>query len=190
MISTIGLAIASFVATNLDDIFILMLFLADRRFSFRHTIIGHYLGIGILVGLSVLGALVALLIPLEWVRLLGLLPIALGIKQLIDLRRGEEETEALPSESRWSLKFLTVASVTFANGGDNIGVYIPLFASHSSAQVTLMVLVFAIMSALWCAVAFYLVRRTRLGDQMRRFGDRLMPLVLIALGLLILADAF
>ena len=88
------------------------------------------------------------------------------------------------------LYFLTVLSVTFANGGDNVGVYIPMFASLTVAKLVLTVLVFTLMSIIWCGIAYYLVRHTRVGDQMRRFGDRLMPIVLIILGLLILADAF
>lgn len=192
MLPILGLAVAAFISTNLDDIFILMLFFADRRYPPRQILAGHFLGITLLVALSVVGALVALLIPTEWIRFMGLLPIAIGLKQLYDLWRGKDDDDELPAENRSgrSLYFLTVLSVTFANGGDNVGVYIPMFASLTVAKLVLTVLVFTLMSIIWCGIAYYLVRHTRVGDQMRRFGDRLMPIVLIILGLLILADAF
>jgi cadmium resistance protein CadD (predicted permease) len=54
---------------------------------------------------------------------------------------------------------LTVAAVTFSNGGDNIGIYIPLFAKYSSAgEVVLITLIFMLMTAIWCIIAYYLVR--------------------------------
>lgn len=41
------------------------------------------------------------------------------------------------------LPFLAVAAVTFSNGGDNIGVYTPMFAQYNSvSQVTTLIVVF------------------------------------------------
>jgi cadmium resistance protein CadD (predicted permease) len=45
------------------------------------------------------------------------------------------------------LSFLAIAAVTFSNGGDNIGVYIPIFAKHNSAsQITAPVAVLMAMA--------------------------------------------
>ena len=49
------------------------------------------------------------------------------------------------------LPFLAVAAVTFSNGGDNIGVYTPMFAQYNSvSQVTTLIVVFMLMTAVWC----------------------------------------
>ena len=54
----------SFVATNIDDLFILMLFFSqtDAVFRVRHVVVGQYLGFASLVALSVLGSLGGLVV--------------------------------------------------------------------------------------------------------------------------------
>jgi cadmium resistance protein CadD (predicted permease) len=71
-------AVALFVATNLDDIFILVAFFADPGLRARQVIVGQYLGIGALVLISVIAALIALVIPFAYIGFLGLVPIAMG----------------------------------------------------------------------------------------------------------------
>jgi cadmium resistance protein CadD (predicted permease) len=42
-----------------------------------------------------------------------------------------------------------VAGVTLANGGDNIGIYLPLFAARPAGQMALLRAVFAGMLVVW-----------------------------------------
>jgi cadmium resistance protein CadD (predicted permease) len=171
--------VAAFAATNVDDLFLLVAFFGDRSFRPRHVLAGQFAGIAALYGASAAAALVALVFPPEWLSLLGLVPIALGAKQL----RGRAEQKAeLPASSG----ILGVAAVTVANGGDNIGVYAPLFANSTAYSVALTGLVFAAMTALWCYAAYRLVSHPGLGAAIRRSGSRAVPFVLIALGVWIL----
>lgn len=64
----------------------------------------------------------------------------------------------------------------------------PLFAA-SRQNILVYVAVFAVMTALWCALGFKLVNNRAFGTKLRRFGDIILPIVLIALGLRILAGA-
>jgi cadmium resistance protein CadD (predicted permease) len=81
--------------------------------------------------------------------------------------------------------------VTFSNGGDNIGVYTPLFAKYSSAfEVATLVSVFMAMTAVWCAIGYYLVNHPLFEKYMRRFGRVVLPFVLIGLGVYIIAETF
>ena len=81
--------------------------------------------------------------------------------------------------------------MTFSNGGDNIGVYTPMFAQYNSAgQVTTLIVVFMAMTAVWCIVAYYLVNHPLVASRVRRIGHIVMPFVLIGLGVYILAQAF
>ena len=59
--------VAAFAATNVDDIFILMLFFSkvDGEFRNRHVVLGQYLGFAALVALSVLGSLGVLVVSEE-----------------------------------------------------------------------------------------------------------------------------
>jgi cadmium resistance protein CadD (predicted permease) len=124
--SLLGIGVSAFVATNIDDIFVLMLFFSSSNFQKGQVIVGQYLGIGLLVGISALGSLLALVIPQYIIGLLGLVPISIGIVRLIQLRKRDNPMPEQTTErvSRWHhLSVLTVAGVTFSNGGDNIGVY-------------------------------------------------------------------
>lgn len=47
-----------------------------------------------------------------------------------------------------------------------------------------------VLTAFWCGTAFYLVNRSFLADRFRRISRKVLPFVLIALGIYILAEAF
>ena len=85
-------------------------------------------------------------------------------------------------------QWISVALVTIANGGDNLGVYIPLF-SRDLPWFPIYAGVFAVMTGIWCAAGYWLVNHPVLGARIRQYGHRVFPWVLIALGLLILSDA-
>ena len=192
LISTLGVAVVVFASTNIDDLFVLMGFYAEPRFRSRDVVAGQYIGIAALFAASVIFSLVSLVIPEAYVGLLGLVPIVIGGRQLFDLRRGRESAEEglQPiADGGGHVRALTVAAVTIANGGDNIGVYTPLFATRTGYELALIGVVFAVMTALWCAVGRWMVRHRTLGAPIRRYGHRIVPFVLIALGVLILHDA-
>jgi cadmium resistance protein CadD (predicted permease) len=83
----------------------------------------------------------------------------------------------------------SVAAVTIANGSDNIGVYIPLFARGSAIQTTIIALVFFTLIAVWCYVAYNLVNHPTVADILERYGGIVLPFVLIILGITIMNDS-
>lgn len=138
------------------------------------------------------GSLISLVLAPAYVGLLGLLPVLIGLKKLFDLRQGagESEDEKPHDGGAGALgRMASVAAVTIANGGDNIGIYTPLFATQRPVEIALVVAVFAVMTALWLGVAHWLVHHRRFGAPIRRYGHVVVPFVLIALGLFILYEA-
>src|SRR3990170_8943095 len=104
-----------------------MVFFAKRSFPTTQIIVGQYVGMGLLLGVSLVGSLIALLIPHHLIGLVGLFPIAIGIKELVELRNrkdedGDDEDKAIVVnhlyKNRWKtyLPFLTVATITFSGG--------------------------------------------------------------------------
>jgi cadmium resistance protein CadD (predicted permease) len=195
MLDVLGIvAIAAFAATDIDDLFLLMMFFSSRIYPARQVVIGQHLGIGALVSVSIIGSLIALVIPTYIIGLLGMVPIAIGIKELIDTKKDESpsmQTIKRKRKNRSYLAFLTVAAVTISNGGDNIGVYVPLFSKYSTAgQITMVTAIFITMTAVWCIIAYYLVNHPLLASRVRRIGNIIMPFALIGLGIYILIDSF
>ena len=186
-----GLAIALFASTNVDDMFVLVGFFADPKFRPREIVTGQYAGIATLFALSVLGSLLALVISRAYIGLLGIVAIALGVKRLFDLYRNRELTESSlehPDTGRHT-RVATVAFLTFANGADNLGIYMPAFAIRSPIEIGMIAAIFAVMTGLWCFSAHWLVHHPRFGKPIRRYGQRVAPLVLIAIGVSIMYDA-
>ena len=66
-----------------------------------------------------------------------------------------------------------------------------MFAQYNSAsQITTIITVFMAMTAVWCTAAYYLVNHSLIASRIRREGHIILPFVLIALGIYILAESF
>ena len=187
-----GLAIVLFVSTNVDDLVVLVGFFAHPRFRARDVVAGQYAGLTVLFVLSAAGALLSLVIPNTYLGLLGIFPILIGIRKLVALRHDPVATEQTPGLNGSTTSYGNIAGValvTIANGGDNIGVYMPSFAVHSASQIAIIAVVFVAMTALWCMFAHWMVNRPRLGAPLRHYGHIFAPIVLIGLGILIIHHA-
>lgn len=186
------LAVAVFVATDIDDLLLLALCFANPLLHKSAIVAGQFAGIGALVLISALAAAFAVRLPAGWVALLGLVPLVMGLLAL-DAGDDHDDDEVAAATVRrpglrWPAQMLAVASLTVANGGDNLGVYIPLFAG-APHLIGAFALIFGLLTALWCGAGYLLVYNRLLGDRMRRVGQRVLPFVLILLGIVILADA-
>lgn len=187
LLAAVITATLSFAATNIDDIFVLTLFFSQRNQRLRswHIVAGQYLGFSALIVVSLLGFLGAGLVRQEWIGLLGIAPIAIGIHKLLK-RNDDPENDV--KEQRSLSGIFGVASVTFANGGDNIGIYTPLFASFNSARLVVTLCVFYILLALWCVVGYAITGHEVVGRLLKRYGHLLVPLVLVGLGVYIIIE--
>ncbi|MBD2104573.1 cadmium resistance transporter [Leptolyngbya sp. FACHB-261] len=196
--TAIPTGLTAFAATNLDDIVILLLFFSQVNAVFhrRHIVTGQYLGFGALVLASLPGFFSNLILPQPWVGLLGIIPVTIGISRLLDQGMDEvdEEEEPEPNEGSFLTSFVSpqtysVAAVTFANGGDNIGIYVPLFASSTLESLIAILGVFFTLVGLWCYTAYRLTRLPAIADALARYGNQVVPFVLIGLGILILIES-
>ncbi|MEU4739964.1 cadmium resistance transporter [Actinosynnema sp. NPDC023658] len=176
MVLDIIRAVGLFAVTNVDDIVLLALFFAQGVPPVR-VVLGQYLGfVGILV-VAVAAALGATLLPPPVLPWLGLLPLALGVKAAWQAWRGGDDSPPAATGA------LGVAAVTFANGGDNVGVYVPVFATTG---ITKYVIVFLVLVAVWCGAGRYFATRPVIAQALSRWGHVLLPVVLIVIGVLIL----
>ncbi|MEU1841303.1 cadmium resistance transporter [Micromonospora chersina] len=189
MIDLLATAVAAagvFAATNIDDIVVLTVFFVAARGTGRprswQIVAGQYAGIGALVAVAVVVAAGLLVVPDPWTGLLGLLPVALGVRALL-ARDDDDQPPAVVGT------LLGVAGVTVANGADNIAVYVPVFRSLDPAAGLVWLLVFAALVAVWCAVAAALGSHPRVVALVGRAGHWLVPTVFIALGLVILTTS-
>lgn len=201
LLSTLVTAVVTFVVTNLDDIVLLMLFFAQTNAQFRrrHVVIGQYLGFVAIVAVSLIGFFGSLWVPERWIGFLGLVPIAIALKQLVSPEDDDDELAELEHFDDYATKpslfsslfnryTYGVAAITFANGGDNIGVYIPLFASVNLAQLIVLISAFLVLTAAWCYLGFFVAQHPAVARVLERYGHRIVPIVLICLGIYIIVE--
>ncbi|ORA31992.1 cadmium resistance transporter [Mycobacterium aquaticum] len=179
-----------FAVTNVDDMVMLTVFFGraeGRRSAVLRVVVGQYLGFIAIVVVSMLGALGATLLPDSVAPYLGLLPIALGVRAGW-LAWGSRHDRAEDVDRDDGVGVLHVALVTFANGGDNIGVYVPVFAVAGVGSMIGYVAVFLVGVAVWCVAGRYLASRPAIATVLSRWGHIILPVVLIGIGLRILAE--
>lgn len=197
-ITAIPISIAAFIATNIDDIFILLLFFSqvNTLFRRRHIVIGQYLGFTILILASLPGFFGRMLLPQSWIGILGIAPIILGVRQwLFSDEENSDDTPNIEQDSVFSslTNYISpqtcgVAAVTFANGGDNIGIYVPLFANCTWDSLAVILSIFFTLVGVWCYTAYRLSHIPIVAETLTRYGSYLVPFVLVALGVSILSE--
>lgn len=179
-----------FAVTNIDDIVVLALFFAQvagRPGGTFRIVAGQYLGFaGILVA-ALAAAFGASFLPESVRPYFGLLPLLLGLRAAWKVWRGDDDDDDLSTHGEGP-SVLTVAGVTFANGGDNIGVYVPVFVTAGNARLALYAATFLILVAVLCAAGKFLATRPPIARVLSRWGHILLPVVLIVLGVVILVE--
>jgi cadmium resistance transport/sequestration family protein len=202
VIETTLAAILAFISTNVDDIFILITWFAleSKTLTKQNILFGQYLGLISLILISVGGLLVGIIIPKGYIGLLGLFPIYIGLSKFIRyLLRGnvEESEEAQVNEAARTgfmanlvgVQTINIAAITIANGGDNIGIYIPFFSTLSAVGLLYTILIFLILVFLLVKTAWYLTRHPALTAVFRKYNHIIFPLVLVGLGIYILIES-
>jgi cadmium resistance protein CadD (predicted permease) len=182
VVKVLAASLTTFAATNLDDIFLLTVFFA-RRVPTRRVVAGQYLGFAAIVAVSfalVWG--VSHTIPRVWIRILGILPVAIGVKELVHAQRFKTVHAERVNPS---LSVLSIAAITLANGADNVGVYAPFFVA-SRMHLQLVLVVYGLLVLVWCAVGKWFGHHALVLKSLDCWGHGIVPFVLIGLGSYIL----
>lgn len=189
MISPALQAMGLFMVTNIDDIIVLSLFLArgaGQRGTTTKIIVGQYLGFGGILLASVAVTFGAgLFLPDAAIAYFGLIPLLLGAFAAWQVWRNGDDDDTVADKP---VTALTVAAVTFANGGDNIGVYVPVFLAVGTGALVTYCIVFLALVAVLVLVAKLVATRKPIAEVPERWEHILFPLVLIVLGLVILIE--
>lgn len=183
-------AVALFAGTNADDVVVLALLNAASRTVGRprrwEIWAGQYAGIGALTGVSLAAGRGLALVPGRWLWLLALVPLALGVVNLVAVIRSRHRGEEPRSPSAGGA--LGVAAFAIANGADDLAAYPPFFATTGTAQTVVTLAVFAGCIAVWCLAGTVLTRHKRITEAVGRYGDWILPVAFLLIGLYILRE--
>ena len=198
-----GIAAAAFIGTNIDNTLVTMAMVAGAPLERAHRIAaGQVVGFIILVAVAATAAAVLYEFSAAVVGLLGLVPLAIGVKGLVGLRRaaaaGSGDAGPVPGSRALRSKVadravgrsLTAAAlVTIGAGGDNLAAYIPLFRVGGTTNLLTIVVVFALGEVVVTAAVLGGGRHPRARAVMLRLGAVAVPVLLCAIGVLVMVQA-
>jgi cadmium resistance protein CadD (predicted permease) len=144
LIETIKIGLAAAVATTFDDNIYLTGFFSEvnRTFRPKHVVVGELIGFTALISISLVGFLIGLAISSDWIGLLGILPILIGLNNLrLLIVNKDESVENKSANLKQNARFrgfdsrerslldviqdrqtYRVSAVTISNGGNNLGI--------------------------------------------------------------------
>lgn len=180
-----------FIATNIDDFIVLSLFFARGAGRSRTTtriLAGQYLGFaGILAAAVLVSMGTGALLPEGATPYFGLVPLSLGLRAGWQAWRARDDDNEAKGAGN-VVAVWTVAAVTFANGGDNIGVYVPVFLNVGPAATGAYCVAFLILVGTLVMLARFVATRPGINQILERWEHVLFPVVLIGLGVIILCS--
>lgn len=182
-------AVGTFAVTNIDDLVVLALLFGRARAepgASRRVWVGQYTGFVAILVLAIAASAGLRLLDDGALAYLGLVPLALGVAAGVEAwrHRGDEDEDRSPR----ALTVAQVAAITVANGGDNLGVYVPVFTATDTAGVVVHGAVYLTLVAVWCAAGQWLATRPATARALDRWGDVVVPVVFVAIGVSILVD--
>ena len=193
MINLLGIApvaVGAYVATNMDNFILLAALLARYRRQTTSVIAGYFICVLILVIIGFGISVIADYMPVRYLGLLGIVPIYLGVVELVRLYRGKEKTTA-DTETALDSKhkvFLTTLISQLGNGTDTILIFGILFADSTRTADALIMITLAAMAIIFVLVAMYAVRHPAISSVISRYAGRVLPFILIIVGVYVLAN--
>lgn len=184
-------SIIAFLSTSIDDLFILTLHFAtsNEKFDKKDIVYGHFIGITILILVSLLPSLGLMALPSHYIGFLGLIPIYRGIDLLFHYNKDLPLLADLP-ENRitiflrkyFNYNLLLVGMITLANGGDNLAMYLPLFSSLKW-YVLLVIPLFFVYTYYWVKLGEKLVGIKQTTVLIKKYGHIFIPYSMILIGI-------
>jgi len=190
LIMIIPIAAGAYVATNLDNFVLLVSLLARYRHHTSNVVAGYF---GCMLILGFVGFWIgkaANIAPVEYLGLFGLVPISIGIAELIQWRRrGVKPTIANEKSADGVQKGFTVTLISqLGNGADTLVVFGVLFADSMPSADILIIITLAVMAVIFVLAGIYTVRHPAPGKWIDRYAHRAMPFILILVGVYVLAN--
>lgn len=186
-------ALLSYIGTSIDHIIVLILLFNQTQHRKRDDvsiISAVFVGFTLIVLISLAARFGLSLFEPDWIGLLGLIPIGLGIRVLFKPVDDEQEAQEKISHSfsRHRSQFISVFFLMLAFGGDNLGVYIPLFASLDWVGITVTLLIYYGLTGIMLAAAYKISEVKQINQFIEKYERWLVSFVFILLGLFILFE--
>ena len=188
VVTLVGLTTIAFVATNLDNLILLVTWLLDAGARKSNVLIGLASSMTIIMLVAYCVGWVADAAAggyLDYLGYLGVVPLTLGVFKLTQVVRGQASGVTVPQAPLAALGYTTTQ---LANGGDTIAVFAPLLADTQQRLDWLMLATVAVLVGIWFGVAQWLASQAHRLPFLEKYAEMITALVMIVVGFYILAD--
>lgn len=183
----IAVTAGAFVATNLDNLILLIALFA--RFERRQKLVaaGYFAGMLIIGAIGLAIGKATDLFPVEYLGYLGIIPVWLGVSALIKLYRGNSAGSNIREDKDHAV-FAATLITQLSNGSDTVVTFSILFADSNPATDWLIALSFVLMLFVFASTAYFSLRHRWLSNTLERYGKYITPFILISVGLYVLSN--
>jgi cadmium resistance protein CadD (predicted permease) len=185
VINIIVLATMAFISANTDGMIIAIAYLTDPNYDGKNILYGQIIGFWFLTIVSLILAQSLFFIPKGNARWLGIVPIIFGFAKL--LKYSSRGTIRPPSVPRSDRQIQEICILTVATGADDILAYTPIFATRTLREVSVLSIVFVVMTIIWWMIAKWLADHGIVRKAVSKGGPILVPLLIICIGVLIIS---
>ncbi len=183
--------VVSFIFTNLDNLILAVVSLGSRPNKPLPVQLGMVSAAVLVLLVSLLALAIGRTIDAGVLGYLGLAPIGIGLYTLFYSGRMVHVTgdEAAPAKSggSWAI-WLATTTLLFANSGDTLALLLPLLAESNTGSAIVVVVTFVVCAVIWAVIARLLSRQPILVRKLQDRGERLVPWIMIAVGIYVLLD--
>ena len=178
------LVASSYFATNVDNLLLLIGWMLGGRASKGRLAAAYSIAvIAVLLAALALG-LSANAIPVDYIGYLGLVPILLGVKLLVDQFQKRDHDPSIVNTGNFSVA--GIAATLFSNSVDTMLVFAPLLADSNTRTDRMIVPAYLAMAVTWFLVAHLLSQRAARLQRVSTAAQWITPLIMIAIGIYIL----
>jgi hypothetical protein len=178
-----ALALGAFVGTNVDNLLALGAQMAATE-PRRHRRIaeGQFTATIIVIALCALLGSGLKVVPHTLIGLMGLIPLALGIRAGVLLAQHRADDRTVPAAAG----FLSSLGVTLAISADNVGVYLPILATSGLLGGVVSVGIWVLADLGLIGLAGWIGRHPAARAQVEKVGPLALPVLFVALGVIII----
>jgi len=191
LLTLVGLAAGSFIATNMDNLLILVVLLGANARRRSAVLLGFICSCIAVICVAALGVAVGSVLGAGLIGYLGVIPLALGCHMLYRSWAGHHaEDDALdaPSNGTEPKIWLSTFVLMLSNSGDSIAVFLPLLAESGRAAILVIVCSYLTMAVLWGGLSYLISGQRELARRIEHRAEKIVPWIMIGVGIYILMD--
>jgi cadmium resistance protein CadD (predicted permease) len=184
----IGIAASAFIATNFDNLVLLVGLLgrySDRRYE---VMFAYFSGALIIGAVSYYIGKLAGNFPVTYVGFLGIFPVLIGVVELFRLFRNKGVVRDPTAPGLGSTAVAATLMVQLSNSSDTIVTFSVLFSDSNDLADHLVALSFLAMALIFAMAARSVLRYNWLSRPIQLYGHYITPLILITVGLFVLSN--